>query len=156
MGDILQQHVDDAWQPLAFFTKSLNMALFKYSAYDRELLAAYAAVKRFRHSIEGRDFIIYTDHKPLTFAFPQDLNKCSPGRFRYLDFIAQFTTNVQHVSDINNIVADALSRIESIVENVDYKTIADAQKHNNELRAILESDQTSLKLKKIHFLSFFN
>ena len=154
MGAVLQQQVDDAWQPLAFFTKSLNIAQRKYSAYDRELLAAYAAVKRFRHSIEGRDFIIYTDHKPLTFAFQQDLNKCSPRQFRYLDFIAQFTTNVQHVSGINNIVADALSRIESIVESVDYKTIADAQKQDDELRAILESGKTSLKLKKINFPDF--
>lgn len=49
MGAVLQQLVDNAWQPLAFLTKSLNTALLKYSAYNRELLAAYAAVKRFRH-----------------------------------------------------------------------------------------------------------
>ena len=82
------------------------------------------------------------------------MNKCSPRQFHYLDFIAQFTTNVQDVSGINNIVADALSRIESIDESVDYKTIADAQKQDNELRAILESNQISLKLKKINFPDF--
>ena len=151
MGAALQQYFDDAWQPRAIFTKSLNPAQRKYSAYDRELLAAYAAVKRFRHLVEGRDFIIFTDHKPLTFAFHQDLNKCSPRQFRYLDFIAQFTTNIQHVSGINNVVADALSRMESIVETVDYRAVAEAQKQDDELRTILKSGITALKLKRINF-----
>jgi hypothetical protein len=41
MGAVLQQRVDNAWQPLAFFSKKLNRAQQKYSAYDRELLAVY-------------------------------------------------------------------------------------------------------------------
>ena len=89
------------------------------------MLAAYAAVKRFRYFVEGRDFTIYTDHKPLTFAFQQDLNKRSPRQFRYLDYISQLTTDVRHVSGVNNVVADALSRIES-VESIDYKKLAEA------------------------------
>jgi hypothetical protein len=39
----------NAWQPLAFFSKKLNPAQHKYSAYDRELLAVYEAVKHFCH-----------------------------------------------------------------------------------------------------------
>jgi hypothetical protein len=39
MGAVLQQRVDNAWKPLAFFSKKLNPAQQKYSAYDRELLA---------------------------------------------------------------------------------------------------------------------
>jgi hypothetical protein len=31
---VLQQRVDNAWQPLAFFSKILNPAQQKYSAYD--------------------------------------------------------------------------------------------------------------------------
>jgi hypothetical protein len=38
MGAVLQQRVMNAWQPLAFFSKKLNMAQQKYSAYGRELL----------------------------------------------------------------------------------------------------------------------
>jgi hypothetical protein len=37
MGAILQQRSQDAWQPLAFFSK-MNMAQQKHSAYDREFL----------------------------------------------------------------------------------------------------------------------
>jgi hypothetical protein len=49
VGAVLQQHVNDAWQPIAF-SKKLNPAQQKYSAYDRELLAIYEAVKHFRHA----------------------------------------------------------------------------------------------------------
>jgi cleavage and polyadenylation specificity factor subunit 1 len=77
MGAILQQRVKNAWQPLAFFSKKLNPAQQKYSAYDRELLAIYEAVKHFRHMLEARHFIIFTDHKPITYAFQQKRDKCS-------------------------------------------------------------------------------
>ncbi|KAI5735945.1 hypothetical protein M8J77_007226 [Diaphorina citri] len=69
VGATLQQLVNKEWQPLAFFSRKLSTAEKKYGTYDRELLAIYLAVKHFLHMIEGRVFTIYTDHKPLTFAF---------------------------------------------------------------------------------------
>jgi hypothetical protein len=65
----VQQGVDNPWQPLAFFSKKLNPVQQKYSAYDRELLAVQKAAKHFRHMLEARHFIIFTDHKPITYAF---------------------------------------------------------------------------------------
>ncbi|GBN20671.1 Retrovirus-related Pol polyprotein from transposon 297 [Araneus ventricosus] len=62
VGAALQQQVTTDWQPLAFYSKSLSPAQRRYSAYDRELLAAYMAIKYFRHMIEGRSFILFTDH----------------------------------------------------------------------------------------------
>jgi hypothetical protein len=43
MGAVLQQRINNAWQPLAF-SKKMNPAQQKYSAYDREVLAVYEAV----------------------------------------------------------------------------------------------------------------
>jgi hypothetical protein len=63
-GTVLQQRVEITWQPLAFFSKRLNPTQQKYSAYDRELLAIYEAVKHFRHMLEARHFTIFTDHRP--------------------------------------------------------------------------------------------
>lgn len=40
----------------------------KYSTFDRELLTIYSAIKHFQHLVEGQDFHIITDHKPLTTA----------------------------------------------------------------------------------------
>jgi cleavage and polyadenylation specificity factor subunit 1 len=88
MGAVLQQRVVNDWQPLAFFSKKFTPAQQKYSAYDRELLAVYEAVKHFSHMLEARHFIIFTDHKPITFAFQQKRDTCSPRQFNHLDFIA--------------------------------------------------------------------
>jgi cleavage and polyadenylation specificity factor subunit 1 len=53
MGAVLQQRINNAWQPLALFSKKLSPTQQKFSAYDRELLAIYEAVKHFRHMLEA-------------------------------------------------------------------------------------------------------
>ncbi len=55
-------------QSLAFFSKKLEPAQMRYSAFDRELFTCVAGICHFCHMLEGRPFTIYTDHKPLTFA----------------------------------------------------------------------------------------
>jgi cleavage and polyadenylation specificity factor subunit 1 len=147
MGAVLQQRVDNAWQPLAFFSRKLNPAQSKYSAYDRELLAVYEAVRHFRHMLEARHFIIFTDHKPITYAFQQKRDKCSPRQFNHLDYIAQFTTDVRHISGQDNVVADALSRVEAITAAPSHDALAASQESDDELQALLVSD-TALRLER--------
>jgi hypothetical protein len=53
MGAVLQQRAQDVWRPLAFFSRKLSPGQQKYSAYDRELLAIYEAVRHFRHMLEA-------------------------------------------------------------------------------------------------------
>jgi hypothetical protein len=69
IGAGLQQRAGDAWQTLALYSHKHSPAQQKYSPYDRELLALYEAIKYFRHMVEGCPFVIFTDHKPLTYAF---------------------------------------------------------------------------------------
>ncbi|GBM20902.1 hypothetical protein AVEN_253706-1 [Araneus ventricosus] len=45
VGDALQQQVTTGWQHLPFYFKTLSPAERRYSAYDRELLEAYMAIK---------------------------------------------------------------------------------------------------------------
>lgn len=61
LGATLQEKLGEAWQPLAFHNKTLFPSQKKYSAYDRELLAIYSAIKKFRRAVEGRAFTMYTD-----------------------------------------------------------------------------------------------
>ena len=65
IGAVLEQFIEGQWKPVSFFSKKLNPAELKYSAFDRELLAAYLAVRHFQFFLEGRVFHINTDHKPL-------------------------------------------------------------------------------------------
>lgn len=147
VGATLQQLVNKEWQPLAFFSRKLSTAEKKYGTYDRELLAIYLAVKHLLHMIEGRVFTIYTDHKPLTFAFLQKPEKCSPRQFRHLDFIAQFSTDIQYVPGSQNVVADALSRVDTIHATLDYKSLATSQQTDEELKVPLQGTDSGLHLK---------
>nr|VZI24196.1 unnamed protein product [Spirometra erinaceieuropaei] len=110
VGAVLQQSLPDSTVPLAFFSKKLSKAETRYSTFGRELLAAYLAVRHFRHLLEGREFTIFTDHKPLTFAIHSHSDKLSPREIRHLDYISQFTSDIRHIDGSRNEVADALSR----------------------------------------------
>ena len=111
VGAVLQQYIAGVWTPICFFSRKLHSAETKYSAFDKELLAMYLAVKKFRHFIEGRQFTLFTDHKPLTFAFGSASDKWSPRQQRHIAFVSEFATNVRHVRGADNVVADALSRV---------------------------------------------
>lgn len=151
MGAALEQHFNDAWEPLAFFSRKFSPAQTKYSAYDRELTAMHEAVKHFRQLIEGREFEIATDQKPLTFAFSQRSEKASPRQARQLEFIAQFTTTINFIPGRDNVVADALSRIESLRLPVEFDLgeLANKQSTDEQLEVLLNSKNTSLKLSRI-------
>lgn len=148
IGAVLQQFVEGNWEPLGYFSRKLSNAEQKYAAYDRELLAIYAAIKYFRHMVEGRTFVVYTDHKPITFAFAKKSDQCTPRQFRYLDYIGQFTTDIRHVSGKNNVVADFLSRIESVQATLDFEALAASQENDEELQSY-KANGSSLQLKRI-------
>lgn len=147
-GAALQQRIGNEWEPLGFFSKKFTAAEKKYGAYDRELLAIYLAVKHFRHLVEGRSFTIFTDHKPITFAFKQKLDKCSPRQFRHLEYISQFTTDIRHVSGTDNVVADALSRVEEVAAGINLKSLAESQATDPELQEFMRSDN-GLELQRV-------
>ncbi|CAK1595671.1 unnamed protein product [Parnassius mnemosyne] len=98
--------------------------------------------------IEARDFVIYTDHKPLTHAFLTRKENCSPRQFRHLDFISQFSTYIRHIAGKNNVVADTLSRVEEIAQPISLEKLAQCQQADCELKLLLES-KNSLQLRKV-------
>lgn len=148
VGAVLQQHINNEVQPLGFYSKRLTDTQKKYSTFDRELLAAYQSIKHFRFMLEGRYFVLFTDHKPLTYAFDQDLDKAAPRQARHLDYIGQFTTNIQYIAGKDNVVADAMSRICEIII-IDYNEMARLQRNDPDLNEMLANKNSSLQLKRI-------
>ncbi|UYV66004.1 hypothetical protein LAZ67_3006141 [Cordylochernes scorpioides] len=146
VGSVLQQLDNNNWKPIAFFSKKLNPAQCNYSTYDRELLAIYLSIKFFKHLLEAREFTILTDHKPLIYAFKQKNEKASPKQLRHLQYISQFTTDIKYIKGTDNIVADALSRVDAIT-TIDYEEIAKEQTGDSELQNLI-SKNTSLKFKQ--------
>ena len=114
-------------------------------------MTAYKAIKHFKHLLEGRDFTILTDHKPLTFAFVQKSEKHSPRQTRQLDYIGQFTTDIIHIPGESNEVADALSRLDVISMPVVVSTteLAEQQSQDPELPQVLQSAVLQLKRLRV-------
>ena len=137
VGAVLQQHIDGCWQPLAFFSKQLRPPERKYSAFDRELLSLYLGIRHFRYFLEGREFVVFTDHKPLTFCMSKISDLWTNRQQRHLSFISEFTTDIRHVSGKDNIVADALSRatINALHTGVDYAAMAECQEKDPSVQA---------------------
>ena len=148
VGAVVEQEMDGQRKPIAFFSAKLSAAERRYSTFSRELLAIYLSIKHFRHLLEGRDFTVYTDHKPLTTALSVNSDKYTAREVRHLDYLSQFTTDIRHVKGKDNAVADTLSRTDmhSIVDNpLSSELIAEEQLTDPTLKDALK---TSLRLKK--------
>ena len=151
VGAVLEQFIGGQWKPISFFSKKLSPAELNYSAFDRELLAIYLAVRHFQYFVEGRVFHINTDHKPLTFALHSTTERRSPRQARHLAFISEFTSDIRHIQGEANPVADALSRNVHTLEQspVDLEALATAQGRDQQLQDLRSDSSTSLTLEDL-------
>ena len=148
MGVQLEQLHKDTWVPSAFFFRKCSSAERNYNAFDRELLAAYAAFRHFCHFVEAKLFTVYTDHKPLTFFFAI-LSDRSSRQSRHLSYIAEFTTDIRHVHEKCNAIVQILSRIETAeLQDIGFRQLAKDQATFIEISAY-RTAITGLSLKDI-------
>jgi RNase H-like domain found in reverse transcriptase len=137
-------------RPLAFFSAKLNAAQQKYSAFDRELLACYLAIRHFRWSLEGRQFYVLTDHKPLVFALHRLTDAWTAHQQRHLSFVAEFTSDVRHVLGKEHVAADALSRPAAAIAvpaegRVDFEELARQQLLCAETKELARSESLQVQ-----------
>lgn len=151
VGAVLEQFNNDRWEPLGFFSRKLTTTQARYSTFDRELLAAYLALRHFLHFVEGRCTVLLTDHKPLTHMFTVKTDKYNDRQLRHISFIAQFVQQVEHVQGDKNVVPDALSRLETVTCHAqlpDFATLSMDQAEDLELQQLLNGTlASSLRLE---------
>ena len=114
IGGVIQQLEGEVWRPIQYFSRKLSKTEQRYSTFGRELLAAFASVKKFRHHLESQDFTLFTDHQALVSAINKPhLNQQRIDReARQLDYLCTFVREgrAKHIPGKENIVADVLSR----------------------------------------------
>ena len=62
VGAILAQDFGQGLQPVVYESRKLSSTEIRYSAYERELLGIIWAIGKWRHYLEGKHFIVQTDH----------------------------------------------------------------------------------------------
>jgi hypothetical protein len=60
--------------------------------------------------LDGREFSILTDHKPITFALARATDAWTPRQGHHLSYIAEYTSDIRHIPGKENVVADTMSR----------------------------------------------
>ncbi|ROT64311.1 reverse transcriptase [Penaeus vannamei] len=143
------------WKFLGMFNlqKTLSPRQSRYSAFGRELLAAYSVVKHVQPFVDAKEFHILTDHKPLTFALHSRTRRQSPREERHLDYISQFTTDIRHIRGVDNEAADALWRVTISAatltdDEVDYHLVSREQRQDASMTPLIEG-QSSHNLERV-------
>lgn len=182
IGSVLSQGQVGSDRPVAYASRTLSETESRYSTIEKELLAIIWSVKYFRPYLYGRKFIIYTDHKPLTWLMSlKDPNsKLTRWRLR----LEEYDYKIIYKKGKYNTNADALSRIkintheitqpgtskETItnedddgLSNIDIRTLLDmpitpetedTSTSNNQLDLIpISQDAIDKQLKQFHIRS---
>jgi RNase H-like domain found in reverse transcriptase len=92
---------------LAFYSRKLNAAQKRYTTGEQELLSIVETLKEFRNILLGQKLVVHTDHKNIIYG---NLTNDRIARWRLL--LEEFGPEYVHVAGEDNVVADALSRLD--------------------------------------------
>ena len=118
IGAVLSHDFKDGRHPVGFYSKSLNPTEQRYPIYERELLAIICALKAFRYLLLGarQKILIRTDHNNLKyFKDPRKINIRLAG---WIELLADYDFELQHLPGTDNTIADILSRRADFEEGV--------------------------------------
>jgi hypothetical protein len=100
---IMQEH-----KPLAFYSRKMNAAQKRYTTGEQELLSIVETLKEFRNILLGQKLVVHTDHMNIVYG---NLTNDRIARWRLL--LEEFGPEYQHIAGKDNVVADALSRLDA-------------------------------------------
>ena len=112
IGAVLSQMQDGQERIIAYFSKQLSKTQRSWAAIERECFALVQALDRLQPYLWGAEFVIYTDHKPLTSLFRAEIRNTKIQRWAIQ--ISEFGAPIRYKPGSKNISADLLSRISSV------------------------------------------
>ena len=86
----------------------MNDAQRRYTTGEQELLSIVEMLKELKNILLGQDLAVHTDHKNILYG---NLSNDRIAHWRLL--IEEFSPRIEHIAGKDNIVADALSRMEA-------------------------------------------
>jgi len=90
----------------------MNIAKQDHTTGEQELLSIVETLKEFRNIVLGQKVIIHTDHKNIVYG-----NLSNDRIVRWHLLLEEFGPEYQHIAGKDNVVADALSRLDIDIDN---------------------------------------
>ena len=125
IGAYLFQEVDGVRHPISFVSRTLNKTELKWSTIEKEAYSIFYAFQKLEHLIRDRHFTLRTDSKNLTFLNVDHREKVK----RWKLAIQHFDFDIVHIKGVDNIEADAFSRLVHFPE----RDSEDMKLHNMEV-----------------------
>ncbi|KAM1318148.1 hypothetical protein ACFX2H_003320 [Malus domestica] len=115
IGAILQQQ----GRPIAFSSQALGHRNQSLSTYERELIAIVHTVKKWHNYLQGRYFVIRTDHHSLKYLLSNRAH--THCQQKWVTKLLGYDYEIHYKNGVTNVATDALSRItgaNSLTEDV--------------------------------------
>jgi hypothetical protein len=114
VGCVLSHLINGEERPIAFGSRTLSKTERNYAVIDKEALAVVFGIKKFHQYLFGRDFKIFTDHKPLLGLFDSRRVipiSISPRMLRWSIILSAYSYTLCYREGNKQGNADAMSRL---------------------------------------------
>lgn len=108
IGAVLLQTENEEKLPVAYASRKLKNSEKSYAVIEKECLAVVWGIQKFHQYLYGQEFILETDHQPLTY-----LNKSKTENSRLMRWalqLQQYRFRIVAIKGSENVGADYLSR----------------------------------------------
>ncbi len=115
VGTVLSHVYPDNWErPIAYASRTLTASERNYAQLEKEALSLVFGVRKFHQFLYGRQFTLYTDHKPLTTILgpKKGVPPLSAARLqRWALLLASYDYKIEYKNTAAHANADGLSRL---------------------------------------------
>ena len=142
---LFHRYPDGSERPIANVSKTLTSAERNYSQIHKEALAIIFGLRKFYQYLYGRQFVLVTDHKPLTALFgpKKGTPLLAANRLaRWALWLNQFDYKIEYRKTAEHGNADALSRLPS-GDDIDF----DREESGEDLDMVCTIRVLSLQMK---------
>lgn len=159
VGAVLKQtQNNNEEKPVAYFSKKLNEVQKRKKAIYLECLAIKECVKYWQHLLIGRNFTVFSDHKPLENMNIRSRTDEELGDLTY--YLSQYDFQIKYSPGKYNIEADCLSRnpvlepnenLEEQLKVVNIITLEDILKDQIENKYIQCREDKLIKKQNVYY-----
>lgn len=113
VGGVLKQYrsLENREVPIMFVSKKFSIPASRWATIEQECFAVFFTLMKLRPLLLGRKFYVATDHRNLLYLQSSSIPKLVRWRLR----LGEFDFQVLHIPGRENIIADTLSRLNTLV-----------------------------------------